>query len=230
MAGLMQLIKQHNPEPTMFFQLAMHAEAKAFHGDAEAEALAEKVRRVRPAEADVILAHLRAAQDKTEEAAGLLTSAWMAHRTDPWPSTPMMGRSLELAVRLASRQPERSEQLASVLEVAFSTGHLNDDRLLTVLRLSLLSKSTNRCVQALQPFEAGPHWNLWFLQQRLACYTIAADPRAAVAERDLESFLNNARSRFGAGLVEDAAEPPPRSPAGRAPGAAPAPDPAATAP
>jgi hypothetical protein len=196
-------------------ELAMFAEALAGAGDEEAVALVERLRAVRPAEADAILALLRFRQGDLSAASGLLARAFAACRDDPWPSPGLMTHALDLAPALAERDRGSGTLLFESLTPRFSVANLEAARQLVAVQVAiavdrLTPRSTPEhpgpaplCARAFAALEPWPPWNRRTLTQRAACYRRANDPRAARAEKDLREYLGNATTPIFADLGDD---------------------------
>lgn len=179
-------------EPQTLLETEMLAEALADKGDERAVRFIEMLRGWQPVEAEYCSALLRHRQDKPEEAVALLERALVGYRSAPWPRTEMMRRGLRMALELAGRREELARQMAAALQEPFAVRHLNTDRLLTLVEVSLRTGDKRRCVPALEQLEPWVPWDQRLLEDRVACYENNQHRNLARARRDLDDFLSAA--------------------------------------
>ena len=139
-------------------------------------------------------------------ATAALVDAFTSYRSDPWSDPEIIGRSLQLAVRVAGKDKALGARLYDALGPVFAVYNSNLDRARARLELAH-QLGGGRCLEALVPFEPFVPWNLEFLERRVACYQLAQDPRKTGAELDVATF----RSEMPRSLFE-AGEPPPPDP------------------
>jgi predicted membrane-bound spermidine synthase len=174
-------------EPSTLHERAMLAEALASVGNEKATVYAELLRADQPAEADAVLAILRARQGRFEEATGLLESALARLRIDPWPAGTRLRAALGSAGPIADSDPRLARRLYDALGAPFAVEVLEEERIAT--RFDLGTRIGAPCAEILSPYEPNLVWQEWFLRERLACYEREQDPATEAARRDLERFL-----------------------------------------
>jgi hypothetical protein len=214
LAGVARAYRSHPHELGSPYELAMVAEALAQAKDESALALIDRLRAFRPAEAEACRALLLARQDKAAEAGAALQQVYALARTDPWPLPEVLGRALDLGVRIAVKDKATGEMLFRELDAPFAIGNMDGARLWSRLRIGFVVDFQKHCVAALAPFERSAPWLRWLLERRLACYAATSNPLARGAERDLRAFVASTPSELGAGLLDvGAPELPPAPPA-----------------
>jgi hypothetical protein len=182
-------------EPSSPMELLVIGTALASAGNDAALPYIERMRTIEPVESELLLATLRSRQGKVAEAVAALASAFRACQRDPW----WMTNGLNLAVGLASKDPELGRQLYAVLKTPFAVRLFDRMRKETVVRLAK-QLGGEYCVEALQPLEPYVPWRDDFLRDRLQCYEAAHDPRASAAARDVRTYAAAEPMRFADGL------------------------------
>ena len=162
----------------------------------EAEQYIERIRQVQPTEAEALLANLRWRQHRPLESAVALQTAFTRYRTDPWPHTDLMRRTIELAVNVA-----RGDQQGNVARVLFDSLsapfclHLNQDLRLRALVMisSHLDSVTGSMLlpDAVAKFEPHVPWEEPFLFVRFNAYDRAGHRLRERAMDDLNEFREN---------------------------------------
>ena len=170
-------------------ELAMAADLEADAGSDAALPLVETLRRDQPAEADVILATLRARQGKLDEATAALVAACVRLRDDPWPHLRFKEQALNLAAALGRGNPDRARRLYAAIGQPFAVHAIDETRLLTQADLSAQFDFAGSCREPIGAFEPNVPWTAAFLVVRRDCYRAAGDPRLEVALRDLNAFV-----------------------------------------
>src|SRR6185436_2179159 len=97
-------------------------------------------------------------QGKRDLAAWLLEHAFAAYQRDPWPSTMVMHRALDLAVSLAENDPPFAARMHEALREPFSVRVLDSTRLLTALYAACQTNDHARCAEAWRPIEPWTPW------------------------------------------------------------------------
>jgi spermidine synthase len=192
--------RQQPLEPRSPLELAVVAGALAEMGDEAAEGLIEKLRAFEPAEADALLASLRFAQDRDDEAAAALVSAFERCVYDPWPWYVVMRGAISTAERLAARNKKCAPRLHRALSVPFSTFLWNDTRLRAAVNVAA-HVGLKESVAAVEAAEPNVFWQRKFLTFRLKQYLASGHPNAELAARELDEFTGNVPVAFDEGLV-----------------------------
>ncbi len=184
-------------KPMQALELAMMAEALADRGDSETFELLEKLKRLRPVEADVILARYHWRMHQPQQAVQALESALIRFRTDPWPNSIIIQRGLNLALQTTDRYPEQARPLYHLLMEPFAVGILNEVR--KNLLLNLAARLGNEeVVRVIRQIEPHVPWQRNFLVQRAAVYKAVGDPMHRRAALDLQAFLDDEPVRIAA--------------------------------
>jgi predicted membrane-bound spermidine synthase len=180
-------------EPSGPVEVALLAEVLADSGDAAAEDYIERLRRFQPAEADAVLARLRVRQGRLDDAAAALESAFERFREDPWPSTAIIQRAIEIAKYLVHRDPRLARRLYEALREPFAVAALEEHRLAAALEAARKLDLRSVCVDALAPFEPDVPWVLELLRYRQECYEATGHPMVGRATRDVADYLRDER-------------------------------------
>jgi spermidine synthase len=178
-------------KPVNSNDLVMLAESLANRGDDAAVAYAEQLRVWQPTDADAVLARLRFQQNRLDEAATLLERVFARGRIDPWPNVDTFGRSLDIAMMLASKYPYAA-RMYRALEHPFAAGQWEDTR---KIDRALISKEVEGCgphtIAAIRQLEPWVPWRKDLLKLRVDCYgTAMLEDLHARAQRDLEAFVS----------------------------------------
>ncbi|MRG91473.1 fused MFS/spermidine synthase [Polyangium spumosum] len=162
------------------------AEGLAWKGDDAVLPLLERHARDFPIEADAIRARYEYTKGRRAEAVSLLERAFLAYRKDPWPSTVIMSRALELARELGQSAPSDARRLFQALDMPFSVLVLESTRRGVRIDLSEVLPEENACVAAFAALEPHPPWDERVLGLRRDCYAKFQHPLAAEASRATE--------------------------------------------
>jgi spermidine synthase len=200
-ASVVELWQRQSREPTDPTELAIVAEAMAEQGDEGALRYAEVLRAVQPAEADAVVARLRARQDKPEEAMTALEAAFLRHRTDPWPMPVIMRHAVELAADLALRDRALAERVYAVLREPFAGDLQQEIRTDAMLVAAGQLPLESACVAALSGLEPHVPWRLSVLSWRARCYDAQKPAMAGRAARELDEYVSGEAAPFGLGLT-----------------------------
>lgn len=163
------------------------AEGLAWKGDDAVLPLLERHARDFPIEADVIRARYEYVKGRRAEAISLLERAFLAYRTDPWPSTILMGRALDLAREIGQSAPKDAERLFRAVELPFSVLVLESSRRTLRVDLAEVLPEENACIAAFAAMEPHPPWDDRILGLRRDCYAKFRHPLAAEASRATEA-------------------------------------------
>jgi len=175
--------------------LVMLAHSLARLGDERAPDYIERLRALRPLEADAALALWHTARREAESAVERLLRVLVAYRSDPWVYRPLMIEVLEAARGLGRRFPEAGREVFDALAEPFAVGLLEKLRLRARLDLAVGENFESLCLDALEDLEPHPFWEGEVLSKRLRCYRLHHHPLEEQALDDAATFL--------------AAEPPP---------------------
>jgi hypothetical protein len=180
-------------EPLNTLELSRLAQAFAEEGDESAAALAERLRRTRPAEADAITARLRFKQQRYEEATAHLERALVGFRTDPWTSVDVMARALDTAVTLARTNPDLGARAHAAMSRPFAAGQWEHTRRMFLIDSAFaLEGCGGRTIRALLQMEPNTPWTEEHLRRRRQCYAEGGlSLFAATAEREWRRFREN---------------------------------------
>jgi spermidine synthase len=177
--------------PSRPFELIMIADCLASRGDAQAETLAEQIKAFNPANALALLAALRSAQDREEDAVRLTESALVELRRDPWGFDPPARRTLALAQRLASRDPDTARRMADALHKPFALYALETARREAITNVLRYLDFKSSCVDIVSLAEPHVPWTEDMLVLRRDCYRVTGDGRLQRAEQQLAELLQN---------------------------------------
>jgi hypothetical protein len=175
-------------------------EAFADTGDPRVPAIAEQLRPLVPIAADALLARVALHDGRVADATTLLVSIFERYRSDPWPSLPMMGRSLDVALAIARVDRASAARLAEALSQPFAAHALAERRWATRLALAKRLDFGATCAAIIEEVEPHPPRRASFLADRLRCYELTNDPRRDAAAVDLAELLAESGSRFTDGL------------------------------
>ncbi len=169
-------------------EAALFAEGLAEVGDPRAVPYIQELRHVQPTEAAAATARLALRLGQLELARDALVSAFVRYRTDPWPSQVSMSHALALADELTLARPDMVPVLFEALGEPFAVYALEEPRRLVRLSVASHGGASDRCREAVAPFEPDVPWRADVLRYRADCYKRMRDPRALQARADLASF------------------------------------------
>src|ERR1051325_3771505 len=115
----------------------MIADVRAGLGMPDAEALITQLRHDHPVEAGILLAKLRAKQNRLDEAADLLEQVAVQLRQDPWPPLRFKQEVFGLVERLSATSAARNARLQRAISQPFAVDALSDLRLKIVASMAL---------------------------------------------------------------------------------------------
>jgi len=203
MIGATAVWNTQRRQPERLLELEVMGEALADLGDRAALPLLDRLRASDPAEADALRARLLFREGHLAEATDALIAAFSSYREDPWPDPDLMRRAMsEVALPLAVDRAS-ARRLYDALAAPFVLDMLEAERLHARLELISRLDFDKLCVEAFAPFEPEVPWDSSLIT-RARCYRAAGDPRAAQAEDDVETFLDQSGRPLGEGLL-----PPP---------------------
>ncbi|MEW5847841.1 MAG: fused MFS/spermidine synthase [Myxococcota bacterium] len=190
--------------PRAFSPLVALADALAETGDDAATPLIDRVRAVRPVEADALMARLRWQQGRREEALVALEAALKGAHHDVWAWPVLLRRTLDLAATvvesLSTTQREAAVRILELLRTPLPVRVLDEHRRHKVVEVAA-RVDWLLCQSAVAAFEPSPPWTRTFLEHRADCYRRVGDPRALRAALDVESFLSREPSRMRTGFA-----------------------------
>jgi len=171
-------------------EAAIMASEAADAGDPRAEELARALAYAEPIEADAILGMLRARQRRYDEAAALLSRAFIAYRKSPWPQRKILEPAFPIAHEVAKTSPQRARTLFAALSQPFAAFQFEETRIFTrIVMAPLFDRCGAETIAALQAAEPFPIWNREVLTIRANCYALAKRPESAEAWKDLERYV-----------------------------------------
>jgi 2-C-methyl-D-erythritol 4-phosphate cytidylyltransferase len=171
-------------------ELAMLAVIEADSGSDAVRPLIERIRTYEPAEADAILAMLVGRQNKLDETAAALESAFKQMTRDPWPLMVVKRRALSLAENLGLRSPALAQRMIAALGQPFAAGAMPDERLRVAANLSRVAGLAQTCGNIMHALEPHSPWDPPMLTLRRDCYASTADPLLSKAERELREYAD----------------------------------------
>jgi hypothetical protein len=169
-------------------ELALLAEGTANAGDDEAPPLIAVLAREQPIEAKAHLARYRFRKGMRADAAALLAGALVALRDDPWPSSYVMGRAVELAKEIAVGGGDEARMLFDALERPFSVHILETTRKQARVHIAKELPDEDHCLRAWADLEPHVPWERDLLDARRTCYGRWNHPLARRAAQDLDAF------------------------------------------
>lgn len=180
-------------EPETLMELTLVADVLANLGEETALPYIEKLRTFCPADADCLLGFLRYQQDRYDDAARALVTAFGQMRINPWTNDSLVERALSCASAVAAEDETKTLAPAfyAALSEPFSVYVANEQRMRTRLDMArrLDGKDfTKYTLEAVKAFEPNVLWERDFLTVRSECYQKFADPKARAAQRDLDVF------------------------------------------
>lgn len=149
-------------------------------------------------EEQVMQAEAAIEEQRLDEAVALLENTLLAYRRDPWPSSEVMQRGVNVAIRAGSSSPERARRLHAALSEPFAATQQEDWRHYGLL---LLANRFEGCgpqtLTALAKVEPNPYWQQRVLDIRARCYARAGlTDLAAEARRELELYESTVAARL----------------------------------
>ena len=187
-------------EPVDPTEVAVIAQALAENADEAALPFIDRLRPIKPAEAAAILARLRLRQDKQQEAAAALETAFVAYRSDPWSWPFVMSLAIESAKELTAKNSATIGLIREALSKPFALSMFDDNRNATLLALDMVQKLDSGCTEILRPYEPYVPWREELLSWRARCYALAHHPNQERAQAELDEFNRNVPMPFGKGL------------------------------
>jgi spermidine synthase len=184
-------------------ELTLVAECLADAGDSGAIALANKLKETVPADALAIVARLLVRTGRWNDAAELLEGAFSGFHQQPWSSSGLLGRTINLAPLVAEHSDPAGHRLFQALQTPFSSYCNEDTRVIALLKVGVRidqGSYSHYSLAGIEAVEPNIPWQNTFLKIRAACYRAAEDPRAAQAARDFQEFTRHQTRPLSNGL------------------------------
>lgn len=188
LSGALSKWRFQDRAPSGVTEISIVAEGLAEAGDDAALPLIDRLRRFQPVEASAVLARLRLRQGKRDEAIAALERAFIAFRADPWPSSAVMRRALELAGEVAEGNDAASARLLEAIREPFSVLSVEAARRRIELWITDQTSDRRGCAAAWGRFEPDVLWDIESLRSRQSCYEKAGDDRRRAALLDAARF------------------------------------------
>jgi spermidine synthase len=177
-------------QPVNSAETAMLAEVLVIGGGEDPMPVLRALRTLNPIEADALEARVLLRNGNVAGATEFLRRTFVAYRTYPWATFPIMARTFALAAALGNLNRTSAAILYDAADRSFAAGQFEQTR--RSLRLTL-ARSLDGCgprtIAALQSLEPWVPWEWSVLRDRADCYA-RADLRdaAKVARGELEDF------------------------------------------
>lgn len=195
--------------PQSHLDLLLVSECLAGAGDPRLPEAAARVREVVPTEADFLLARWHAAAGRRGEGARHLLAALVAYRTDPWPYSPLVRRTLPLAVRWSREDRKLAAAFYEALSQPFAVRLLEQVRMIDRMEVARALDDERLCAEGLAPLEPNVPWEGRLLAYRLQCYERTGHELLPLARRDLARYLADSPPNLAAGLAPGGPPPAP---------------------
>ena len=161
--------RAHRWMPVNSGELAAIGDALADTADDTAIAFAERLRPLRPIDADAIEARLAFRKNNHVVSAALCQKVFAAARRDPWATVDLFGRTLDVANVLGAQQAFAAPLFAA-LETPFAAGQWNDARRGYRVQIAVKMEGCGpHTIAALRALEPWPPWYEAMLKARADC-------------------------------------------------------------
>jgi len=192
----LQVWRAQSGEPQTLSQLALVAEGLATTGDANAPKYIDKLAEKLPLDAQAIRAEFFLHQGEVQRGVQTLKDFFRALQNNPWPEQDLIRRSLSRAERIviSGSSKDYARSFYDVLSQPFAVWNCEGYRLPRVLTFGLYldgDKPGEYTALPLRACEPEVPWELRFLSIREACYRNMHSPRAQLAARDLDDFIQH---------------------------------------
>jgi hypothetical protein len=179
----------HQPEPPREHRdVLLRAEGLAVLGDDVALADIAALRAIDETEADFVLARLRLAQHRGDDAGFAMIRALAGLHSDAFANVDVAKRSLQTAFEIAVASRRSYSGLVTVLSQPFAAYIGEEERIRALL--SIVLQDDAQLAAALAPIEPDVPWSRELLTARYRAYTALGDPKASRARIELEQFLD----------------------------------------
>lgn len=176
-------------EPSSRADLVLLAHSLARLADPRAPDFVERLRELRPLEADAALAIWHTVRREAEPALTLFLSIFETCRSDPWIHPRLLSEVMQAAVSFGRSFPDAGRRIFQALSRPFAVGLLDETRLRARLDLAVGENFEPLCVDALAPLEPYPFWERDVLVRRLQCYLHHDHPLKDEALDDTATYL-----------------------------------------
>ncbi len=184
------------------------AQAYAETGDPRALELVPGLRRDSAGEAEGVEAILAARQGRWPPATEHLAAFFRALRREPWIADRLAESALALAPEVGRGDPASARTLFAALGEPFAAGLLETRRRLARVELARETGEPAPCVRAFGALEPWVPWEGTFLEERVACYRAAGDPRLGRALAELATWKSREPRGLAVGLEPPSDDPP----------------------
>ena len=147
----------------------------------------EDLRPLHPTEAHLLMAQLRAAQERSFEAVVELEAGFERLRSSPWVILSTLRRALKTAERIAPEDRSLAERLHKALSQPFAVYLLDEDRRMAMLRVAK-HVGKQQVADAFETFEPHVPWVDNFLRERVAAYEAVGHRLTQTARQALDEF------------------------------------------
>ncbi|PTL75838.1 spermidine synthase [Vitiosangium sp. GDMCC 1.1324] len=176
-------------EPKGLTDTVMVGQLLAQVGDDAALPLIERLRALRPADAELMLARLRSRQARYAEATEALERAFALLRGSPWALQSLLPEMLMECPQIARKDAALGRRLYAAIVEPFSSQAAEQARVAARLILARQLDFPGLCVEALAPNEPHVRWKLEDLAVRARCYVETHHPLEEQALADLATFM-----------------------------------------
>jgi spermidine synthase len=181
-------------EPRNLSELALVAECLADRGDDAARPYIDQLNKILPTEAEAIRARLLWREKRIEQATATVQHCIESLRVDPWPSTALVDRTLNVALELigADNAAGDGQKIFRALQEPFAVYNSDGIRGFALLRASMVldhGRPGRNVCDSIVALEPNVPWTFGFLRIRSACYTAFEPALAADAQMDLVDYL-----------------------------------------
>jgi hypothetical protein len=181
-------------QPHNVGELALVAECLADRGDESALPYLDQLQKILPTDALAIRARLLWREQRIDQAIDAVEQCLTALRVDPWPSSALVERTLNVASELmrTGDHGRRRAQIFGLLQQPFAVYNSDAARTFVLLRLSKLLDNGRlgpNLWQTVAALEPNVPWTLDFLRLRCECYALFEPSLVPDAQSDLIDFL-----------------------------------------
>jgi predicted membrane-bound spermidine synthase len=208
-AGLASWTQLDRP-PRSYYETVLVATAMAVTGDARLPAILPLMSR--PTERALAEGIWLVKTNQVPEGAEALARGFVSARTDPWISQILLDHADGSTRAVAATSPALAKKLTAALLEPFAAEVARSTRLSTLIDIARRTGDPRDCVVAFDRAEPIP-FERAYIEGRVACYEVAADPRLPAARAELQRLLSY-EPVFGVGIPTPASSPPPRAPEG----------------
>ncbi|EPX60794.1 hypothetical protein D187_001443 [Cystobacter fuscus DSM 2262] len=201
----LKLWQRTQAQPRDITELRLVGELLVRQGDEAALPLLEQLEVSLPFDARSLRAQWLVSKDRHAEATQSLESAFAMLHQVPWGSNKLLEQAMALSETIARKDAALGERLWNALARPFSNNRGEDGRKWTRLVLASVLGFSQRCVEALAPYEPHIPWTRSFLEKRASCYVETHHSLEDEALADIANFM----SMEPPPLLEDGGNAPP---------------------